>query len=90
MGGKRVLTMAAALHTCASLPRHSSVMVVAQLGLGGNFIGDAGISALVGALAPNDTLAYVCDEGAQRCGLHVHVRMSCPHWPSTAQTRRIL
>jgi len=73
MGGDRVLTMAAALHTCASLPRHSSVMVVAQLYLDGNSIGDAGISTVVGALAANDVLTRVCDGVAQRCGLHMRV-----------------
>jgi len=78
-------------HTSTSLPRHSSVMVVvvAQLGLGGNCIGDAGISALVGALAANDKLELVCDEAAQRCGLHVRVRVSCPHWLCTAQPWQI-
>jgi len=59
-------------------------MVVAQLDLGGNFIGDAGILAVAGALAANDTLSNVCDEAAQRCGLRVRVRVSCPHWLSTA------
>jgi len=73
-------------HTRASLPLHSSVvMVVAQLDLSGNCIGDAGISALVGALAANDMLRSVCDGVAQRCGLRVHVRVSCPHWLCTAR-----
>jgi len=48
-------------HTRASLPCHSSVVVVAQLGLNDNSIDDAGISAMVGALAANDTLKWVCD-----------------------------
>jgi len=49
------------------------VVVVAQLWLGSNCIGDAGITAVVGALAANDKLTWVCDGASQRCGLHVHV-----------------
>jgi len=55
-----------------ALPSRVTSVVVAQLHLGGNCIGDAGISALVGALAANDTLYYVCDGAAQRCELHMH------------------
>jgi len=76
-------------HARASPPRHSSV-VVAQLLLGGNSIDDAGISALVGALAANDTLTDVCDGAAQRCGLHVRVLVPCPHWLCTARAWQIL
>jgi len=61
-------------HTRAS-SRITSVVVVAQLLLGDNSIGDAGISAVVGALAANDTLRYVCDGVAQRCELHMHGRI---------------
>jgi len=74
-------------------PHHSlvmSVMVVAQLRLDGNCIDDAGISAVFGVLAANDTLDTVCDGAAQRCGLHMRVRVSCPHWLCTAQVWQML
>jgi len=77
MDGWRVVGMAAALRTYSCFP---PVVAVAQLLLGGNYIGDAGILAVVGALAANETLTRVCDEAEQQCGLHVHVRVSCPHW----------
>jgi len=70
-------------HTCF-LPLSLVGGGVAQLDLGSNSIGDAGISAMVGALAANDTLTRVCDGVAQRCGLRVRVRESCPHWHCTA------
>jgi len=72
-------------HARASLPCQSSVAVVAQLYLDGNCIDDAGISEVVGVLAANGTLRSVCDGAAQRCGLHVHVRVPCPHWLCTAR-----
>jgi len=86
---KRVVGMAAALHTRASLSFHSSVVMVAQLHLSGNFIGDAGISAVLGAFAANDTLACVCDGATQRCGLQVHVRVM-PNCLCTARAWQIL
>jgi len=39
-------------------------MVVTQLGLASSFIGDAGISALVRALAAKNKLDIVCDGAA--------------------------
>jgi len=80
-----VLAMAAALHTHVLPSRAMSVVVVAQLRLDGNSIGDAGISAVVGVLTANDTLDTVCDGAGQRCGLHVRVRVSCPYWLCTAR-----
>jgi len=47
--------------------------MVAQLGLSGNFIGDAGILALVRMLAANDMLSEVCDWG----GAAVRVARAC-------------
>jgi len=75
---------------CPHTSRITSVMVVAQLRLDGNCIDDAGISAVVGVLADSGTLDTACDGAAQRCGLHVHVRVPCPHWLCAARAWQML
>jgi len=73
--GEQVLGVATALPTTRFPPVSFVGGGGAQLYLDGNSIGDAGITALVRALAANDTLRWVCDGAVQRCRLRVHVHV---------------